>query len=447
MENRVPGDDATGKRLMRLAWVMWGTAMLVQLLNLFHRMAGATIADRLMADFDISATVVGNVTALFFYVYAVMQFPSGGLADSLGPRKTISIGALISGIGALIFGLAPNLPILFLGRFLASLGVSVVMISVLKIAAMWFPSRNFGFMTAFTGVTSQLGGIFATTPLALLMVLVGWRGSFEMVGLVTLVISLACWLVIRNRPQDKGLPSPAELEGRKTNTRIEPRAVAQLTLGARLKLLFGNRHIWPTLLVGIGLYGTVQAFTGAWGIAYLMQVYDMTRSAAANYMLLVAVAMMCGSLLVAYLSNRVLRRRKPLAIICTSGYLGIWLLLTFWNPGKLPPLSLSAIFIAIGFFYGYQSQNLACAKELSPPSIAGLTLGFVNVGPFLTPAILQPLFGMVLDHGWQGAISQGARVYPVAAFHTALLLICGVAALCWIGALTMKETRCRDLFV
>jgi hypothetical protein len=103
------------------------------------------------------------------------------------------------------------------------------------------------------------------------------------------------------------------------------------------------------------------------------------------------------------------------------------------------------MFFLMGFFTGYQPQNLASAKEVTALAAAGLAMGLVNIGPFLTPAVLQPLFGRMLDLGWQGAIVAGARVYPASAFHSAFLMISGVAAISVLGAFLMKETRCRNL--
>lgn len=434
-----------GRKLVRWAWLIWATAMAAQLLNLFHRVAGATVADRLMADFNISATAVGTLMALLFYVYGFMQFPSGVLADSLGPRKTLSFGCLVASLGAIVFGLAPSLPVLFVGRFLVSLGVSVVFISVLKVAAEWFRSRDFGFMVALSGVISQGGAIIATTPLALLVTWVGWRASFQLVGLLSLGIFLACWFIIRNRPQDLGLPSPSELERQEPGSPALSSARVSLSFGHRVRLVFTNRYTWPPFMVGIGLYGTLLTFTGAWGMPYLMQVYKMTRSNAANYMLLVTLGIMLGSLFVAYISNRVLQRRKLPAIISTSLYLSLWLVLTFWNVGNLSPTTLGVLYFLLGFSAGYQGQNLASVKEVTPLAASGLAMGLVNMAPFLTPAVLQPLFGRVLDLGWQGAVFEGARVYPVEAFHSAFLLICGVAAISAVGAFLLKETRCRNL--
>ncbi len=435
----------TKKRLLLFAWLMWGTAMLPQFLNFFHRIAGTTIADRLMADFNITATAVGALMAVLFYVYGAMQFPAGALADSLGPRKTLTIGSIIAGIGAITFGLAPTLSVLFIGRILISLGISVSFVSVLKTATVWFSSRAFGFMTALFQVLSQVGGILATTPLALLVISVGWQTSYQLVGLVSLVVAVICWLVIRNHPKDVGLPSPAELERQQAGTPEPSSPTPGFTLSQRMKMVLSNRYTWASFMIGSGIYGTFFTFTGAWGVPYMMQVYDMTRSTAASFMLLINLGVICGSLFIAYFTNTVLKRRKLPGIVSTIGYLFTWLLLTFLNPGNLSPQILGGICFSLGFFAGYLGQNLAYAKEVNHPSASGIALGVVNMGPFLFTGVLQPLFGKILDMGWQGVFLGGARAYPVEAFHTGFILISGVAAIAAIAALLLKETRCRNL--
>lgn len=210
-------------------------------------------------------------------------------------------------------------------------------------------------------------------------------------------------------------------------------------------MVLANRYTWASFMVGVGIYGTLFVFTGAWGVPYLIQVYDMTRSTAASFMLLVNIGVICGAPLIAYISNSVLQRRKLPGITATSGYLFVWLMLTFFNPGSLSPQIMGTLCFFLGFFAGYLGQNLAGAKEVNHPAASGIALGVVNMGPFLCTGILQPLFGKILDLGWQGEFLAGARAYPIEAFHTGFILICGVATIAVIGAWLLKETRCRNV--
>ena len=83
---------------------------------------------------------------------------------------------------------------------------------------------------------------------------------------------------------------------------------------------------------------------------------------------------------------------------------------------------------------------------MAQPSVSGMASGLVNMGGFISAAIAQPLFGYLLDRGWQGDMIEGVRVYPLAAFQQGLLLCCALATVGFIGTLLTKETRWSQRF-
>ncbi len=91
-----PSSDLTQKidRVKSLPWIIGSAAMVAQLFNMFHRIAVLAPIDRIMADMNITGSVAGNIMAMYFYIYVLMQFPSGMLADFLGARKPITLGKL-----------------------------------------------------------------------------------------------------------------------------------------------------------------------------------------------------------------------------------------------------------------------------------------------------------------------------------------------------------------
>ena len=91
------------------------------------------------------------------------------------------------------------------------------------------------------------------------------------------------------------------------------------------------------------------------------------------------------------------------------------------------------------------SIAVACAKEVNPPQLTGVTAGIVNSGPFIGAALMQPIFGWVLDKNWQGAIEQGVKVYPGMAYQSAFWLCAVVLFVGLIFTLLIKETRCSDV--
>jgi sugar phosphate permease len=442
-----PDSDLAVKidRVKRLAWIMWSVAMIAQIFNMFHRIALPAAIDRIMADMKITGSVAGNIMAMYFYIYAIMQFPSGVLADFLGARKTVSFGCFLAGLGSLLFGISPSVSLIYAGRLLVALGVSVIFVNVFKIGIEWFEDRKFALIASLQTIISTVGALVATTPLAFLVNLTGWRMSFEIVGIASLAIGLTCWFVIRNNPADKGLPRPQDWT-RISSSQSAPRSSADagLNFQRRLSLLLGNPHIWPPFLMAMGFYGTLLVFQGAWGIPYLMQVYSLSRPAAANFIFIILLSQIPGLALFPYISGKI-RRRKPVAIIGAIGYTIPWILLVFWNEGRPPAAALYPICIAMGFFNGFMSVLYTCTREVVSRNVSGMALGVVNMSSFLSAAIFQILMGIILDLKWEGALVKGARAFPQSAFQLGFMLVGVVALTSLVGAFLLKETHCRNI--
>src|SRR5207244_13550308 len=83
-----------------------------------HRVAPAVVAADLMRAFSITAAALGNLAAIYPYVFAAMALVAGSLADTLGPRWTLALGGATMGLGAALFGGASALGVALAGRLL-----------------------------------------------------------------------------------------------------------------------------------------------------------------------------------------------------------------------------------------------------------------------------------------------------------------------------------------
>ena len=75
--------------MRRLRWTAFILVAVSYMLAFFHRMAPAAIASDLQQAFDASAAALGGLAATYFYVYTVMQIPTGILVDTLGARRDL----------------------------------------------------------------------------------------------------------------------------------------------------------------------------------------------------------------------------------------------------------------------------------------------------------------------------------------------------------------------
>ncbi len=113
---------------------MWGLAASLYLIGFYQRVAPAVMTDELTADFALDATTLGSLSAFYFYSYVIMQIPTGILADRLGPRMLLTLGALVTGLGTYVFATATIVLWAELGRLLIGGGVAVAFVCMLKLA-------------------------------------------------------------------------------------------------------------------------------------------------------------------------------------------------------------------------------------------------------------------------------------------------------------------------
>ena len=407
-----------------------GLAVAAYLLSFFHRVAPAAIAQDLAAAFQISGAALGSLAATYFYIYTLMQVPTGILADTLGPRKILFLGGLVAGGGSLLFGLAPSFELAFAGRALVGLGVSVSVIAMLKQIAVWYEESRFATINGLCLLIGNLGSIAAGAPLAWLVQVASWREVFVTVGILSLIIGTASLFLIRDAPV-------------LTQSALRIDRTAWLT---GLLTVLKNRATWPGFFVNLGIAGSFFAFAGLWAVPYFTQVLGMTRAVAANHISVYFVGFALGSAIWGRISDRIGSRKRIMfggSLLHALGWL-VWL-----SGFALPPLATYPFCLLMGVLTASLTLSWACAKEVNPPLLSGMATSVVNVGVFLGPAILQPLVGWAMDQSWQathGALQEGARIYAAADYRTGLLLMAGSAAFGCLSTLLIRETGCRNIW-
>jgi sugar phosphate permease len=397
-------------------------------LSFFHRTAPAAIAGELTQAFAINSAVLGTLAATYFFVYTLLQIPVGVLADTLGPRVIVTGGALIAGAGSLLFGLAPSWEVAAVGRTLVGVGVSVAFIALLKTIAVWFPSHRFATLNGVAQFAGNLGAVVAGAPLAWIVTVTSWRTVFVGLGVLSMALAAASWIIVRDRPEQRGFP-PVHAP----DVATRPANAARASWRQALFQVLANPRTWPGFFVNVGIGGSYLAFAGLWAVPYLQQVQGMSRNVAAQHgsMLLLGVAL--GALTIGALSDR-LRNRRDVMRAYAFIYVSTWVpWLMHWQPSVAAGY---AWFFLMGFLIPGFMLTWTVAKEENRPEHAGMATAVVNVGIFLGAGALQPLVGWVLDRGR----AAGDLAH---AWDNALLLLAGSAAFGALMTLFVRETSRR----
>ena len=200
-----------------------------------------------------------------------------------------------------------------------------------------------------------------------------------------------------------------------------------------------NPYTWPPFLCFFFLYAAMGNFF-LWSVPFLRDVYGLTTTKAALYASLPSMALLASAPFTGYLSDRVLRRRKLPYTVLASGQFLVWLAFVL-TLGTLPLPGVCLLFLLLGVMGGAFVLTWPLGAEVNPPGLAGIAVAVTNLGGFVGAALTQGPIGAVLDAGWTGAMAEGARVYPVAAYRggfalCALFVLIGAAITC-----LLHETR------
>ncbi|MCG1007689.1 MFS transporter [Halorubrum lacusprofundi] len=407
---------------------MWSVLAFGYLLMSFTRVSTAVLAESLTLAFNITATELGLLHSSFFYFYAAMQLPAGVLVDRYGPRRVAGTGTFVMGFGAVAFAMSDSFLVSFLARALVGFGGSVIFLAILRFAVTWFRADEYATVTGLTIGVSALGGIIATTPLAIAASVIGWRSSMLVIGSLCVVSALFIFLSVRDRPVDETDSESPELtaDGGPTSLRDDLRSV------------LGGSDVWALGILNFLILGVNFTIIGLWGVPYLVHLYDLSVARASLYVLVGNVGLLIGSPLFGWIADRT-AAHTALVLISTLVFCVVFGTLSALGT---PPLAFVGIlFFTAMFVNGGVSLAFTVGRQRHPDEVSGTVSGTINSVGYFGAAVVPAVMGMVLDVFWTGKIVDGTPVYSFTGYRVAfgIATVAGFAALAC--ALWIHQTR------
>lgn len=123
----------------------------------------------------------------------------GLLADRIGVRRAVGIGATLAGISGLLRGTAPDFLTLLGFTCLYGAGWGLTMPNLPKLVSLKFPHEFVGTATGIyaTGITGGAAVILASTVSIVLPMTGSWRGALYFWGVAGLMAATIWWILIR----------------------------------------------------------------------------------------------------------------------------------------------------------------------------------------------------------------------------------------------------------
>lgn len=342
----------------RYRWVVFTAVLFTYFLIVSQRTAPGLISDQLMKDFNLTAATIGLLTSIQFLAYSGLQIPVGILSDRYGPNFLLIIGALLNGLGTLIYSLAPNAFFLLLARLLAGIGDATIWVNLVLILSQWFKVQEFVKLLGFAGMAGSFGFLMATVPFSFFISSFGWRTPFFTIGIILCLCGIMLYFILVKKPKQLGL---ANTGLKKAAHKTEQKREKILTLLCRV---FTDRQAWATFLCNFGLVGTYVGFIGSWAVPYGMHVYDMSRSGASQLIMIGLIGALIGAPVTSWISSRFGSLKRPYIIVHVIVFLS-WIVFVLFG-GKPPLYLLIILFLMIGYGNGASSLTFAVVRQSFP---------------------------------------------------------------------------------
>ncbi|MFE0461020.1 nitrate/nitrite transporter [Kitasatospora sp. NPDC058965] len=367
----------------RAAWCAWGIAVTVYVLAVTHRtslgVAGLDAAHR----FGVGASALSTFSILQVLVYAAMQVPVGLLVDRFGPRRVLLAAVVLLSAGQLAFAFSTSFGPALASRAVLGCGDAMTFISVLRIAARWFPPARNPLVAQLSGLAGMGGNLVTTVVLAQALHSEGWTATFAATALLGVGVLVPVALLLREAPGPAAAPVARPADRPPVRTQI--------------------RESWrePGTRLGLWVHFTTQfpgnAFALLWGLPYLVEGQGMSRAQAGGLLTLLVFSNMFFGLLFGRLLSRGPGARMPivLTVIAATGL--SWAVALAW-PGGRPPLWLLVLVLVVMGSNGSASLvGLDYARSHNPAHRLGTASGIANMGGFLATMVTLFGIGVLLD--------------------------------------------------
>jgi len=370
----------------RAGWVGWGIAVSIYLLAVLNRttlgVAGLTAEKR----FHITPAQLSVFVLLQIGVYAAMQVPAGVLVDRYGPRRMLFTAAVLMGCAQLAFAEVGSYPVALIARGFLGCGDAMTFVGVLRFIATHFSARRYPMLVALTAMSGQVGNLFATLPLTLLLRHAGWSPTFLVAGALTLGSGLAIRVFLSDS----------------TVVPNRVRHLAQLRQGAD-KIRRQVAQAWAVPGTRLGFWVHYACMTPPvtllvlWGQPYLVKGAGFSASGASAVLLTAVVVTSTTSFAIGSMMVRRPALRVPIALTqCVATMIGWTYVLAAFS--SAPPHAVVVALFAVTALGAPTSMiGFALTRDYSPHTNLGTASGVVNSAGFTGVVIASLGIGWILD--------------------------------------------------
>ena len=364
-----------------------------------------SFANKSLSDhYGWDKTQIGTIITAALSIYGFSAMFNGPIADKIGGRKAMLIGALGTVFFNFLFGLGAYLGFLGTGSFLIlyfsivwsmnSYFQSFSAVSLIKVNASWFHVSERGVFSAIFGSMIQLGRALIYVIGPALVAVLPWQWVFFVPSIIVSIMAYLTYRNVQDAPEKAGLPTLDVQDASNGDTET-------VSVKYVLKKVLTN-PVMLAIAVAEFCTGLVRHGFEQWFPRYMVEAQGLQLSSpvfqknAAG----VVIAGIAGAFAAGTVSDWVFKGRRPPVAFLGYG-LQVICLGVIWRAPSLEWVTAAFILNSFAITMVHSMLSGVSSMDFGGKKAAATAAGLFDGMQYLGGSVVGIGMGFLLDHyGW-----------------------------------------------
>lgn len=372
-------ENRSWSRPTHYAWAILALCFINLFINYGIRLGYSVVLPEMIRTIGITRREGGDIINAYLFTYLCLSPLTGYLTDRFGARLVISGLGVLLGLGTLLMGTASTASQAALFFAITGIGGAAMWTPVVALAQRWFAPRRRGMALGLLSTGFGLGLAVMGRLYPAIVAHWSWHYCWYLMGMAALVMVMTNALLLRSKPDEKGLKPWGEQEDAQAAPAQPPCAP---TFKERYREIFAASRFWVIgssyFLIAGALYTTL-TFIVDYARSSLGFSYERASLLATTH----GFGQVFGVLVIPMLSDYIGRRwtiffTNTLIAACITGIL---------LSGENAPWLFASVAL-LGAFYGVTFPMYgACGGDYFRKELMGTVIGiwtpFYGVGAII----------------------------------------------------------------
>jgi len=358
-------------KIYKYRWVILAVYMYIAALTQLYWLNFAAITTFVEEQLSIPASDLQWLTVVFPLVQVLLTLPAGLVIDRKGFKYGVGIGALFTGLFAMLRLASPeSFTVLLISQIGISIGQPFVLNGVTKLAVTWFPEKEEGTAVGLGSLALFIGMMVALGATPALVQSFSFQTMLLVYGAIGLLGIVLFFTLVKSKPETP----PRELE---EQVEIGWRGIGHI-LKIRDFVILGF-----IALIGIGVFNGL----ASWLEKILNELHQITMTDAGTISAILILSGMLGCIIIPMVSDKIMKRKPFLIAAAAIGTLGILALMV----SKGYSLNMLNGIILGFFFISALPIMLTMSAEITGARYAGISVGWLQFLGNAAAVIIVPV--------------------------------------------------------